>query len=131
MVPRVLVVQRDPDLEDAETVIAADGDTALDRLRRERFDAVIVDLGLAPVDSWCVLATIGNWVERPRLIAIVTDPDHVGRALVLGADLCLAAGTKLDARALSRSNKETPKEMKCPTPPTPSFPGPTTSGVSV
>ena len=93
-------------------------------LRRERFDAVIVDLGLAPIDSWCVLATVGNWVERPRLVAIVTDPDHVGRALVLGADLCVMAGTQLHARALTRS---TAKEMKCPRPPTTSSPRPTTS----
>jgi DNA-binding response OmpR family regulator len=105
VVPRVLMVRRGPDLEDAEPVIAGDGEAALEMLRSERFDAVIVDLGLAPIDGWCLLATVGNWVERPRLVAIVPhgdrSPDHVGRALVLGADLCLPAGTLLDARALS------------------------------
>lgn len=126
MVPRVLTVQNGPDMEDAETVIAADGDAALGLLRRERFDAVIVDLGLAPLDSWCVLATIGNWVERPRLVAIVTDPDHVGRALVLGADLCVMAGTQLHARALTRSTKE----MECPRPHSTSSPRPTRAGAS-
>jgi hypothetical protein len=57
---------------------------------------------------------------------MVTDPDDVGRAIVLGADLCLAAGTKLHARALSRSNKEN----QCPIPRTLSSPRPTTSGAS-
>ena len=133
MVPRVLTVQNGPDLEDAEAVVAADGDAALGLLRRERFDSLIVDLGLAPLDSWCVLATVGNWVERPRLVAIVTDPEHVGRALVLGADLCVMAGTQLHARALTRSTATTPspKEMKCPQPPRPTSRRPTTSGVSV
>lgn len=130
MVPRVLTVQNGPDLEDAEAVVAADGDAALDMLRRERFDAVIVDLGLAPIDSWCVLATVGNWVERPRLVAIVTDPDHVGRAIVLGADLCVMAGTQLHARALCRATMELPKEMQCPQPPTTSFRRATRAGAS-
>ncbi len=135
VVPRVLMVQPGPgligaDLEAAESVIAGDGDTALEMLRRERFDAVIVDLGLAPLDGWCVLATIGNWVERPRLVAIAPAgnraPEHVGRALVLGADLCMAAGTLPDARALTRSTKE----RECPQPPMTSFPRRTPSGVS-
>ncbi len=125
MAPRVLMVQRGPDLEDVEPVIAGDGDAALGLLRRERFDALIVDLGLEPIDSWCVLATVGNWVDRPRLVAIVTDADHVGRALVLGADLCVMAGTQLHARALSRSTKE----MECPQSPTRNSRRPTTSGV--
>ena len=133
MVPRVLTVQHGPDVEDTEAVVAADGDAALAMLRRERFDALIVDLGLAPIDSWCVLATVGNWVERPRLVAVVTDPGHVGRALMLGADLCVMAGTQLDARALSRTSTEMPEEIaqetQCPRSRPTSFPRPTTSGV--
>ena len=125
MVPRVLTVQHGPNMEDTEAVVAPDGDAALELLRRERFDALIVDLGLAPIDSWCLLATVGNWVERPRLVAVVTHPDHVGRAMVLGADLCVMAGTQLHARALTRSTKE----MQCPRPPTTSSRRPTTSGV--
>jgi DNA-binding NarL/FixJ family response regulator len=112
VVPRVLMVQRGPEVEDAEPVIAGDGEAALDLLRRERFDTVIVDLGLAPIDSWCVLATVGSWVERPRLVAIVPHgdraPEHVGRALVLGADMCMTAGTLLDARALGTSTAGMP-----------------------
>jgi len=148
VVPRVLMVQRGPDLEDAEPVIAGDGEAALEMLRRERFDALIVDLGLAPIDGWCVLATVGNWVQRPRLVAIVPPgdraPEHVGRALVLGADLCMSAGTLLDARALGTPIPELPEEMlpeemlpeemleeiECPQPRTTSSPRPTPSGVS-
>ena len=134
MVPRVLTVRNGPDMEDAEAVIAADGDHALALLRRERFDALIVDLGLAPIDSWCVLATVGNWAERPRLVAVVTDPGHVGRALLLGADLCVMAGTQLHARALTRTTAEMPEEnsqeTQCPRPRPTSFPRPMTSGVT-
>ncbi len=103
-------------------------------LRRERFDAVILDLALAPLDGWCVLATVGNWVERPRLVAIVSTNEHVGRALVLGADLCLPPGTPVDARALSSSTTKNPeeiaKEIECPQPLPPTSPRPTPSGVS-
>ena len=144
MVPRVLMVQSGPDLEDAEPVVAADGDSALTMLRHERFDAIILDLGLAPLDGWCVLATVGNWVERPRLVAIVGDAEHVGRALVLGADLCVPPGTPFPARALLGSTSpiptsqipagqiltRSPEEHECPQPRPATFPRPTTSGVS-
>jgi DNA-binding response OmpR family regulator len=129
VVPRVLMVQRGPELDNAEPVVAGDGDSALTLLRHERFDAVILDLGLAPLDGWCVLATVGTWVERPRLVAIVSDDDHVGRALVLGADLCVPPGTPVDARALFCSTTQNPKELECPQPLPPTFPSPTTSGV--
>ena len=135
MVPRVLTVQNGPEVEDAEAVIATDGDAALTLLRREPFDAVIVDLRLEPIDSWCVLAAVGSWAERPRLVAIVGARTDIGRALILGADLCVAAGTPLHARALSRSTAaiavtENVKETECPRPPTTSFPRPTTAGAS-
>ena len=128
MVPRVLMVQSGPELEDAEPVVAADGEAALELLRHERFDAVIVDLGLEPLDGWCVLATVGNWVERPRLVAIVSDDEHIGRALVLGADLCVPPGTPFDARALTPATSENPEETQCPQSLPPTFPQPTTSG---
>ena len=126
MVPRVLTVQRGLDTEDVEPVIAGDGEAALALLRRERFDAVVVDLGLAPLDGWCVLAAVGSRRERPRLVAIVADRADVARARLLGADSCVAAGTRLHARALVRSTKET----TCPRPLETNFPRMTTSGVS-
>jgi len=101
--PRVLMVEpalSGRDLPDVEVAVAADGSAALDRLRRERFDAVVCDLGLEPLDGWCVLAAAGGWTDRPRLVAVVADTGQAGRARRLGADLCLPAGTKLHARAL-------------------------------
>jgi DNA-binding response OmpR family regulator len=130
VVPRVLMVQSGPDLQDAEPVVAADGDAALALLRHERFDAVVIDLGLAPLDGWCVLATVGNWVERPRLVAIVSADEHVGRALVLGADLCVPPGTPVHARALLSSTTAMPKEHECRQSRPTVFPPPTPSGVS-
>jgi CheY-like chemotaxis protein len=119
-----------PDLESVEPAIASDGEVALGLLRREHFDAVMVDLRLDPLDGWCVLAAVGGWSERPRLIAVVGDRADIDRALLLGADLCVTAGTQLHARALTRSTAEMPKEMKCPRPLRTSFRRATTSGVS-
>ena len=135
MVPRVLTVQHGPDVEDAEAVVAADGDAALTLLRREPFDAVLVDLRLEPIDSWCVLAAVGSWAERPRLVAVIGARTDIGRALILGADLCVAAGTPLHARALSRSTAAIPaevnvKETHCPGPTMTSFPRTTKAGAS-
>ena len=135
MVPRVLTVQHRPDVEDAEAVVAADGDAALTLLRREPFDAVLVDLRLEPIDSWCVLAAVGSWADRPRLVAVVGARTDIGRALILGADLCVAAGTPLHAQALSCSTAAIPaevnvKETQCPAPPTTSFPRTTKAGAS-
>ncbi len=107
--PRVLMVEpalSGRDLADVEVAVAPDGHAALERLRRERFDAVVCDLGLEPLDGWCVLAAAGGWRERPRLVALVADAGEAGRARRLGADLCVAAGTKLHARALLGSTKE-------------------------
>ena len=107
--PRVLMVEpglEGRDLADVEVALAPDGRAALDRLCRERFDAVVCDLGLEPLDGWCVLAAAGGWRERPRLIAVVADGEQAGRARRLGADFCVTAGTKLHARALLGSTKE-------------------------
>jgi len=143
VVPRVLTVQRDlyfdgPDLEAVEPAVAADGETALSWLRRERFDAVLLDLRLEPLDGWCVLAAVGSWPEndgtKPRVIAVVGDRGDIDRARFLGADLCVMAGTQLHARALSGSTpamRSMREERECPQPPRTSCPRPTMSGVSV
>src|SRR5882757_6765377 len=111
---------------DAEVTIAGDGDTALALLRRERFDSLVVDLALEPLDGWCLLAAVGSRPDRPRLIVIVGARSEIDRARRLGADLCVTAGTPVHARALTRSTKET----TWPARPLPtSSPRPTTSGV--
>ena len=109
-----------PDLEDVEQAVAADGDAALALLRRERFDAVIVDLGLAPLDGWCVLATRRRTgAERPRLIAVVADRGRRRPGAGPRRGFVCDGGNQLHARALIALE---PKEMKCPQPPTTSFP---------
>ena len=129
MAPRVLVVHRELDLEGVEQEVAPDGDAAVALLERERFDAVFLDLGLPPLDGWCVLATVGAWPDsgRPRIVVTVATRADLGRARALGADLCLTTGTTVNPRALERSTKE----MQCRRFPASSFRRPTTSGVSV
>ncbi len=126
MVPRVLVVQQGPEIDEVETVVATDGDAALALAARELFDAVLVDLRLPPLDGWCVLAALGTWPDayRPRIIATVGDRGEILRARSLGADLCVAAGTNLHARALMRSTKERP----CPQSRATNFRSPTMNG---
>ncbi len=128
MAPRVLVVHKRLDLgADVEQVVAGDGDAALDLAVREPFDAVVVDLRLDPLDGWYLLAAIGTWPDsyRPRIIATVADRAEILRAVALGADLCVTAGTLLHARALVRSTKET----ACPQHPAISSRPPTPNGV--
>lgn len=141
MVPRVLTVEGDvspegadfgrprfegPQIDAVEAVVAPDGETAVDLLKRERFDAVVIDLALEPLDGWYLLAAVGNWSERPRVVAIVSDWSEIARARSLGADLCVAAGTPIHARALVRSTKE----IAWPRPLMTDFPTTTKVGVS-
>jgi DNA-binding response OmpR family regulator len=120
VVPRVLVVHERPDGEDVEWHVAPDGQTAVDLLARERFDSVVLDLALPPLDGWYVLAAIGPQADRPRVIARLRDRADVERARRLGADLCVLAGTHLHARAFQSPWRQHPK-TNCPRP--------TTSGV--
>ena len=120
MVPRVLVVHDRPADADVEWEVAPDGQAALDRFAHESFDAVVCDLSLPPLDGWLVLAALGVQADRPRLIARVGDRGDIERAQYLGADLCVLAGTQLNARAFHPTWKRHPKT---------NFPQPTTSGV--
>jgi CheY-like chemotaxis protein len=100
VVPRVLAVCTAPALDDVELVVAPDGDSAARYVLEEPFDAVYLDLAHPPLDGWVVLATIGAWAERPRLVAQIADRHDVARARLLGADHCVLAGTTMHARAL-------------------------------
>jgi CheY-like chemotaxis protein len=120
VIPRVLAIQTAIDVDDVEQAVALDGPDALDRLIREDFDTVVIDLALPPLDGWMSLAEIGTWPRRPRVIAIVPDRADLLRARALGADLCVLAGTTLHARALAPAWQTTTST---------SFRRPTTSGV--
>jgi DNA-binding response OmpR family regulator len=120
VVPRVLAIQAAIDVDGVELAVAADGPGALASLDREPFDAVVIDLALAPLDGWMTLAELGSRSDRPRVIAKVADRADIPRALVLGADLCVVAGTTIHARALAPTWQTSTRT---------SFPSPTKSGV--
>jgi CheY-like chemotaxis protein len=108
--PRVLVVQGGPGVDGVERAVAADGLEALTLAAREVFDVVVVDCTLPALDGWFLLAAIGAWDRRPRLVATVHAAADAARARSLGADVCVAAGTSRQARALQaacRPHRET------------------------
>ncbi len=132
MVPRVLVVARRVEALEVEglaveQVVAPDGCAALHMLNAEPVDALVVDTTLAPLDGWFVLAAAGARPRGPRILARVDGAEAARRALELGADLCLRAGTDVHARALTSRTKED----SCPRSRATSSPAPTTSGVRV
>jgi DNA-binding response OmpR family regulator len=125
VVPRVLAVQERLDVSDPtefvwEQAVVTDGEAALALLDRERFDAVLLDLNLPPIDSWLVLAALGGRAERPRIVVAVGDQNEVERAQALGADVCVVAGTTAPARALTsawqrhqtRGSRPTPSSVR-------------------
>ena len=122
MAPRVLAVQRPLELDGIDWEVAADGNAAIDLAERELFDTAVVDLSLDVLDGWYVLAALGTWAYRPRLVAVVANPGEAMRAHALGADLCVRAGTTLHARALE-SVWQRSRMTNCPRP--------TPNGVSV
>jgi DNA-binding response OmpR family regulator len=95
--PLALVVEDDPDvlqilrvnLEAAglDTVLAADGDTALRRIDLERPDVVLLDLMLPVVDGWEVLAGLTSRPDpAPIIVCSARRGDaEVHRAMRLGA----------------------------------------------
>jgi CheY-like chemotaxis protein len=89
---RILVVDDEPDVlllcrvnlefEGYEVVEAADGETAMERLREQRVDAVLLDVMMPRMDGWQVLETIkadGDLADIPvvMLTAKVQDQDQI------------------------------------------------------
>ena len=114
MVPRVLTVQNGPDLEDAEAVVAADGDAALGLLRRERFDAVIVDLGLGAARQ---LVRPGDGRQLGRTAPPGGDRDRSGPrrpGAGAGCGFVCDGGNSTPRASVVPATRELPKEMKCP-----------------
>ena len=97
MTERVLVVDDDAQIRRAlrtglrgrgfDVSLAPNGETTLDLLSRERFDVVILDLGLPGIDGADVIARVREWSDVPVIVLSVRDrqEDKV-RALDAGAD---------------------------------------------
>jgi CheY-like chemotaxis protein len=114
---RVLIVDDEPDvllmlriaLESAghETGLAADGDEALQRLRRDRFDVVVLDIMMPVLDGWGVLAALADDPDAPPVVVITADHGaSEQRARDLGATGFLLKPLDMDV-LLSRVNAVT------------------------
>ncbi len=94
---RVLIVDDEPDIllmlrvnleaDGYDTALAADGETAVQRMSEERFDAVLLDVMMPVLDGWGVLRHFQTRSGAPPIIVVSaksSDRD-VARALDLGA----------------------------------------------
>jgi len=96
-VPRVLIVDDEPDVllllrieleaEGYETLLAADGETALRRIAEERPDIVLLDVMMPVVDGWGVLKRLAQVGSPTRVIVLSAKASEgdVAHALDLGA----------------------------------------------
>ena len=95
--PRVLIVDDEPDVllllrieleaEGYDTLLAADGETAVRRIVEERPDVVLLDVMMPVVDGWGVLQRLAQQGSTTRVIVLsakASDSD-VAHALELGA----------------------------------------------
>ena len=94
---RVLIVDDEPDIllllrinmeaEGFETALAADGETALERVGEGRFDVMLLDVMMPVMDGWGVLERLARYDNPPRVIVVSAksaDSD-VARAIAAGA----------------------------------------------
>lgn len=94
---KILIVDDEPDIllmmrvnlegEGFATVLAADGETALERVRDEEPDVVLLDVMMPVLDGWGVLEAMSALPERPATIVVSAKaaPADVARAYQLGA----------------------------------------------
>lgn len=95
---RVLVVDDEPALlrllrvtlegEGYEVLLASDGRTALQRIRSEQPDLVLLDIMMPVVDGWGVLEGLRSEEPRPRVICLTAKESRRDRlrGWRLGAD---------------------------------------------
>lgn len=96
-VTKVLIVDDEPDIllvvrinleaEGFETVLAADGEQALERIASEEPDVVLLDVMMPVLDGWSVLERLDGFAKAPRVIVLSaksSGPDIV-KAVQLGA----------------------------------------------
>ena len=109
VVVRALVVQSRSDvaravsvtLADAgiEALTVADGFAAADAIAAWDPHVVLVDLTLAPLDGWYVLAFAAGRPGGPLVVARVADPSEAERAIALGADAWVDSDVHVVAEA--------------------------------
>lgn len=86
--PDILLMMRvNLDSEGFDTVLAADGETALERVRDESPDLVLLDVMMPVLDGWGVLEALATNDTPPRVIVVSAKaaPADVVRAYQLGA----------------------------------------------
>ena len=71
---------------DWQAIVIADGHAVVTEVHTWAPDVVLLDLTLAPLDGWVVLAAVGALPDRPLVIVRVADPADADRAIALGAD---------------------------------------------
>jgi DNA-binding response OmpR family regulator len=97
IVARVLIVDDEPDIllmlrvsleaSGFTTSLAADGDVALQRVREETFDLILLDVMMPVLDGWGVLEALRDDPEAPKIIVLSarSAPRDVAKAMELGA----------------------------------------------
>jgi DNA-binding response OmpR family regulator len=95
--PRVLIVDDEPDVllllrieleaEGYDTLLAADGETAIRRILEEKPDVVLLDVMMPVVDGWGVLQRLAEHRSDARVIVLSAkaSASDVAHALELGA----------------------------------------------
>ncbi len=95
--PKVLIVDDEPDIllmmrvnlesEGFRTVLAADGETALQRVEEELPDVILLDVMMPVLDGWGVLEALQQRAARPATIVVSAKaaPGDLARAYKLGA----------------------------------------------
>jgi DNA-binding response OmpR family regulator len=95
--PRVLIVDDEPDVllllrieleaEGYETLLAADGETALRRIAEEKPDVVLLDVMMPVVDGWGVLRRLAEHRSDTRVVVLSAKASatDIAHALELGA----------------------------------------------
>ena len=95
---RILVVDDEPDIllfvriclnaAGHKTVLAADGERALEQLQRESVDLVLLDVCMPVMDGWSVLEAINARDDQSTRVVVMSGrpaPGDLRRAFELGA----------------------------------------------
>lgn len=70
-------------------IIASDGKEALDKIRKENPDVILLDILMPKLDGWKVLESISKEIKDNSIIIMLTnvgDDESVNKAKKMGAD---------------------------------------------